>query len=87
MKKIGVIGGMSYESTAHYYLEINRKVNKMAGGQTSADLLIRSVNFADIDLDMRFGRWKTIGERMLREAMSLRNNDCDYIANVIKLTS
>ena len=47
MKRIGIIGGMSYESTLHYYERINRQVNERVGGLTSADLVLRSVNFEE----------------------------------------
>ena len=46
MKTIGVLGGMSAESTALYYRELNRLVRERLGGLHSAELLIRSVDFA-----------------------------------------
>ena len=39
--RIGIIGGMSFESTLHYYEQIHRQVNERAGGLTSADLVLR----------------------------------------------
>ena len=59
MKRIGIIGGMSYESTLHYYERINRQVNERAGGPTSADLVLRSVNFEDYHKLMEKGDWAT----------------------------
>ena len=56
MKRIGIIGGMSYESTLHYYAQINRKVNERAGGLASADLVLRSVNFEEYALPMSVKR-------------------------------
>ena len=41
MKTIGIIGGMSYESTIHYYERINNQVNKKVGGLTCAKMLIK----------------------------------------------
>ena len=80
LNKIGIIGGLSYQSTIHYYREINEKVNKRAGGQTSAELLVRSVNFEQYYVDMRFDRWGRIGNNMVREALSLLDNGCTHIA-------
>ena len=48
MKTIGIIGGMSYESSIHYYERINNQVNEIAGGLTCAKLIIYNVNFEDI---------------------------------------
>lgn len=81
MTKIGIIGGMSPESTAHYYEEINRQVNKHAGGQTSADLVLRSVNFEEYHELMEKGDWQEIGRRLSIEARTLViGNQCDYVA-------
>ena len=48
MKTIGIIGGMSYESSIHYYERINDQVNKIAGGLTCAKMIIYNVNFEEI---------------------------------------
>lgn len=81
MKRIGIIGGMSYESTLHYYAQINRKVNERAGGLASADLVLRSVNFEKYRKLMRKGDWKRIGELLRGEAWELAYGSyCDYIA-------
>lgn len=48
MKTLGIIGGMSPESTAIYYLEINRLVNQKAGGNHSAPMVMLSVDFEEI---------------------------------------
>ena len=44
MKTIGIIGGMSYESSIHYYERINRQVNQQVGGLNCAKLIIYNVN-------------------------------------------
>ncbi|MBR3052024.1 amino acid racemase [Candidatus Saccharibacteria bacterium] len=81
MKRIGIIGGMSYESTLHYYEQINRQVNKRAGGLTSADLVLRSVNFAEYHQLMEAGAWDEIAHKLSFEALDLvMKNECDYIA-------
>ena len=48
MKKIGLIGGMSWESTLLYYKLLNEKVKSLKGGFHSANCVIESVNFAEI---------------------------------------
>lgn len=81
MTKIGIIGGMSPKSTAHYYEEINRQVNKHAGGQTSADLVLRSVNFEEYHKLMEEHRWDEIAYKLIFESLHLTLSDkCDYVA-------
>ena len=81
MKRIGIIGGMSYESTLHYYERINRQVNERVGGLTSADLVLRSVNFEEYHELMEKGDWQEIGRRLSIEARTLViGNQCDYVA-------
>lgn len=48
MKTLGMIGGMSPESTVLYYQIINREVNRRLGGNNSANIVMHSVNFAEI---------------------------------------
>ena len=57
MKTIGLIGGMSWESTAVYYSLINREVQKRLGGVHSARIVMVSVDFADLEELQRAGRW------------------------------
>jgi aspartate racemase len=81
MKRIGIIGGMSYQSTANYYEEINRRVNDLAGGLNSADLVIKSVNFAVFHELMDAGHWTEIAHRLDHMALDLVVLDgCDYVA-------
>lgn len=81
MRRIGIIGGMSYESTLHYYERINRQVNERAGGLVSADLALRSVNFEEYHELMEKGDWQEIGRRLSIEARTLViGNQCDYVA-------
>ena len=56
-RTIGLIGGMSWESTAVYYKEINELVRDRRGGLASADLLLHSVNFDEIVAMQKAGRW------------------------------
>ena len=58
MKRIGLLGGMSWESSAEYYWFINEEVRDRCGGLHSADCLLRSVDFTDIEPLRRAGRWE-----------------------------
>lgn len=49
MKTIGIIGGMSWESTAKYYELINQGVNKHLGGLSSAKIILSSIDFSEIE--------------------------------------
>lgn len=64
---IGLIGGMSWESTATYYREINELTRERRGGLASADILLRSVNFDEIVTLQKAGDW-TAAEARLAEA-------------------
>lgn len=79
MKTIGMIGGMSYESSIHYYQRINDGVNELAGGLTCAKMLIYNVNFEDIRKYMLNGEWDRIGEELIRIAKILEQAGSDYI--------
>ncbi|WP_373767603.1 aspartate/glutamate racemase family protein [Glaesserella sp.] len=62
MKTLGIIGGMSPESTVTYYSEINRLVNQTKGGNISAPLLMVSVEFDEIVQCQKSGNWQKAGE-------------------------
>lgn len=79
MKTIGIIGGMSYESSIHYYERINKQVNQIAGGLTSAKLLIYNVNFEEIRELMLYNKWDKIGDELAGIAKMLENAGADYI--------
>ena len=72
MKRIGLLGGMSWESSAEYYRFINEEVRERCGGLHSADCLLRSVDFADIEPLQRSGRWEEAGARLAGEARALQ---------------
>jgi len=63
-RTIGLIGGMSWESTATYYRAINEIVRARHGGLVSADVLLRSVNFAEIVALQKAGRWAAAAARL-----------------------
>ena len=79
MKTIGIIGGMSYESSIHYYERINRQVNKIEGNLTCARMIIYNVNFEEIRKLMLENEWKEIGIELGRIAKILEKAGADYI--------
>lgn len=79
MKTIGIIGGMSYESSIHYYERINNQVNELAGGLTCAKMIIYNVNFEDIRKLMLSNEWNKIGVELATIAKTLENAGADYI--------
>jgi aspartate racemase len=62
MKTIGLIGGMSWESTAHYYRVLNEETARRLGGLHSAPILLHSVDFAPIEELQRAGDWDRAGD-------------------------
>ena len=72
MKRIGLLGGMSWESSAEYYRLINQATRDRLGGLHSADCLLRSVDFTEIEQLQRTGEWQQAGERLAREAAALQ---------------
>jgi aspartate racemase len=61
MKTIGLIGGMSWESTAHYYRILNEETARRLGGLHSAPVIVHSVDFAPVEALQRAGRWDDAG--------------------------
>ena len=80
MKKIGIIGGMSYESSIHYYERINDGVNKKLGGLTCAEMIIYNVNFAPIREKMLKNDWEGIKNSLIPVAKTLEKSGVDAIA-------
>jgi aspartate racemase len=79
MKVIGLIGGMSCESTAHYYARLNERVRDALGGLHSAEILMWSVDFAPIAQMQAEGRWQEAGERLSAIARRLEGAGADVI--------
>jgi aspartate racemase len=71
MKTIGLIGGMSWESTAHYYRVINQETARRRGGLHSAPLLLHSVDFVPIADMQASGNWDQAGAQLAGVARSL----------------
>ena len=79
MKRIGLLGGMSWESTIEYYRLINELVAERLGGLHSADCILRSVDFADIEVMQREGRWADAGTLLAREAQALEHAGAELL--------
>lgn len=79
MKKIGIIGGMSYESSIHYYQRINDQVNAIAGGLTCAEMIFYNVNFGEIREWMVTNQWDKIENNLVSIAQKLEQAGADYI--------
>ena len=79
MKTIGLIGGMSYESTIPYYKIINDEVNKALGGIHSAKVVLYSVDFDEIESRQRSNDWDECGQILKNAAISLEKAGADII--------
>ena len=79
MKTIGLIGGMSWESTVTYYQIINETVKNKLGGLHSAKILLYSVDFAEIEECQAKGEWERSGEILADAAMRLESAGADFI--------
>jgi aspartate racemase len=79
MKTIGLIGGMSWESTAHYYAILNRETARILGGLHSAPVIVHSVDFAGIEAMQRAGDWDGAGQVLAGIAKSLEGQGCGVI--------
>jgi aspartate racemase len=71
MRRIGLLGGMSWESSAEYYRFVNEATRERLGGLHSSDCLLRSVDFADVERLQRDGRWDEAGALLAAEASAL----------------
>ncbi len=79
MKTIGLIGGMSWESSAEYYRIINEEINKRLGGLHSAKIVLHSVDFEEIEHCQKSGEWERAGEILADCASSLERAGADFI--------
>ena len=69
MKTIGLLGGMSWESTIPYYRLINEGVKQQLGGLHSAQILLHSVDFHEIEACQSRGDWQLAGEMLAQAAV------------------
>lgn len=79
MKTIGLIGGMSWESTVPYYQLINRGVAAELGGLHSARILLYSVDFAEVEVLQHAGRWDEAGALLADAAARLEAAGADFL--------
>jgi aspartate racemase len=79
MKMIGLIGGMSWESSAQYYRIINQRVRERLGGVHSARSLMLSVNFGEIERLQHDGDWAALTTEMIQAAQQLERGGADFI--------
>jgi len=79
MKTIGLIGGMSWESSVEYYRIINQEGSRRLGGLHSAKIMMYSVDFGEIEGLMREGRWEEIGDHVAKIAKTIEGAGADVI--------
>jgi aspartate racemase len=79
MKVIGLIGGLSWESSALYYRILNRAVRAQSGGLHSAECLLYSFDFAEIEALQHADRWDEATDRMISAAQRLERGGADFL--------
>jgi len=79
MKTIGLIGGMSWESTASYYRLLNQGVKQQLGGLHSAKIILNSLDFDEIEKLQMSGDWDELAVILSNAAMSLERAGADFI--------
>jgi aspartate racemase len=79
MKTIGIIGGLSWESSAEYYRIVNETVRERCGGLHSAQVLLWSFDFAEIEQLQHAGKWDEATERMIDAARRLERGGADLL--------
>ncbi|MBE3111624.1 MAG: aspartate/glutamate racemase family protein, partial [Acidobacteria bacterium] len=77
MRTLGLIGGMTWHSTADYYRLINTGVQEKLGGSHSADLLLLSVDFGPVEDMQNRGEWTAMGRLMAGAARTLEAAGAD----------
>jgi amino-acid racemase len=79
VKTIGLIGGMSWESSAYYYRLLNEGVRDRLGGLHSARCVLYSVDFTQIEVLQREGRWAEAGEILADAARRVEGSGADFL--------
>lgn len=79
MKTIGLIGGMSWESSAEYYRILNEEVKRQLGGLHSAKCILFSLDFEEIEALQAQGNWEQAGEILASAAATLERAGADFI--------
>jgi len=79
MKTIGLLGGMSWESSIEYYRIINQETKKRLGDLHSAKSLMYSVDFAEIEALQHQGNWPELTKQMIQAAQNIENGGADFL--------
>jgi len=79
MKTIGLLGGMSWESTVPYYRILNREVGRSLGGLHSARILLLSVDFHEIEFLQHENRWEELGDILALDALALEKAGAEFL--------
>ena len=79
MRRIGLLGGMSWESSSEYYKLVNQLVRERLGGLHSADCLMYSVDFAGIAELQAAGRWEEAGDELAAGAKVLEAGGAEFL--------
>ena len=79
MRTIGLIGGMSWESSAEYYRLLNEETRRRLGGHHCAPSLLLTVDFAEIEELQRTGRWERAGALLAEAARTLENGGAELV--------
>ena len=79
MKTVGLLGGMSWESTRTYYQAINEGVKRRIGGLHSAKVALYSVDFEEIEQLQRKGDWEEAGRLLARDASRVEAAGADFL--------
>ena len=79
MKTIGLLGGMSWESTVSYYTRLNELINEQLGGLHSAKIKLASVDFEEIEHCQKKDQWERAGEILGKEARALEGSGADFM--------
>jgi aspartate racemase len=79
VKVIGLLGGMSWESSIEYYRYVNERVRERLGGLHSAHCVMYSVDFAEIEALQASGRWDEAGDKLEAATTALKNAGADFL--------
>lgn len=79
MKTIGLLGGMSWESSIEYYRIINQRVRQRLGGLHSAKSLMYSVDFAEVEILQKSGQWQAATQMMIAAAKQIEAGGADFL--------
>ena len=79
MKLMGLIGGMSWQSTSQYYDLINRLVSERLGGLSSARMVVYSLDFAEVELTQREEQWDDALALLVEAGSALKRAGADFL--------